>query len=322
MNSGLKFIDLFAGVGGFHLALKDYAQCVFASEWDIKARETYLLNHPLSESINFAGDITQVKIEDIPDFDILCGGFPCQPFSLAGTQKGFEHAQGTLFFDIVKILSAKKPKVLFLENVKNLISHDKGNTFRIILNDLKELGYFVKYQVLNSTEYGDLPQNRERIYIVGFLSEIECCNFSFPTKIELKTNLFENIIDLSDKKSDKYYQTNLDSPSIKKMIEGITQKKVIYQYRRFYMRENKNEVCPTLTANMGTGGHNVPLVLDDFGIRKLTPRECFLIQGFPQDFKFPEKIADNCLYKQAGNSIPVPVVKRIAENIFNAIQNK
>lgn len=317
-----KFIDLFAGVGGFHFAFKGNAKCVFASEWDNNARKTYLANwgDELKENdAVFAGDITSVNYSEIPDFDILCGGFPCQPFSIAGKQLGFSHAtQGTLFFNILELIKIKNPRVVFLENVKNLASHDKGNTFKTILGALEEAGYKVKYEILNGTTHGNTPQNRERIFIVGFLNQTDYDNFNFPEKIELNKHLFSCLE--QGKVSEKYYQNNLESPSVQKMVDGITKKGIIYQYRRYYMRENKGGVCPTLTANMGTGGHNVPLIMDDFGIRKLTPRECFNFQGFPSSFIIPENIAASSLYKQAGNSVTVPVIKRISDKILEALK--
>lgn len=314
---GLKFIDLFAGVGGFHLALKDKADCVFVSEWEDNARKTYLANYgeQINESnIPFVGDITKVDPKNIPNFDILCGGFPCQPFSIAGKQLGFEHAtQGTLFFDLIKIINFHKPKVVFLENVKNLQSHDNGNTFKIIKKSLEDEGYYVFHKILNSKTHGNVPQNRERIFIVAFKDKEQSDKFNFPDEIELTKNISDCLEVTVD---NKYYQTNKNSEPVRKIIEGVTNRDSIYQYRRYYVRENKNSVCPTLTANMGTGGHNVPLILDDNGVRKLTPRECFNFQGYPTSFVLP-KLSDSALYKQAGNSVTVPLVKRIAEQIIN-----
>lgn len=321
MKDKLTFIDLFAGVGGFHFAWKDKAQCVFASEWDKKARETYLNNFGEEierNNIPFAGDISLVKPADIPDHDILCAGFPCQPFSLAGNKQGFNHpTQGTLFFDIIKIIKEKQPRVVFLENVKNLRSHDKGNTYQVILESLSNEGYYVRDSILNGSTHGNIAQNRERIFIVAFKNEEDFNHFDFPEPIEL-TNTVQDCLEKGDI-PDKFYQTNMESPSVIKMHEGMTKKGVIYQYRRFYMRENMSGVCPTLTANMGTGGHNVPLIKDDKGIRKLTPRECFNFQGFPEDLVI-DGLSNSQLYKQAGNSVVLPVVSRIANKIVSALQ--
>ncbi|MDD3302473.1 MAG: DNA cytosine methyltransferase [Candidatus Gracilibacteria bacterium] len=311
-----KFIDLFAGVGGFHKALSELGgKCVFSSEIDINARKTYELNHrknnpSLFENGNFNTDITIQDEKNIPNHDILCAGFPCQSFSIAGYQKGFEDQRGTLFFDIIRILKEKKTPIIFLENVKNLASHAEGETLRLMLEMLKKEGYYVHYKVMNSMEYGNVPQNRERIYIVGFRDKEKYDKFSFPKKIDLKINfreILENEVD------DKYYYNG--KPLFDKIKNDINRFDRIYQWRRQYVRENKSGVCPTLTANMGTGGHNVPIILDKKGIRKITPKEAFLIQGYPKDFILPN-IADSQLYKQAGNSVSVPVIKRVAEKIL------
>ncbi|WP_227429242.1 DNA cytosine methyltransferase [Psychrobacter sp. I-STPA6b] len=313
------FIDLFAGVGGFHLALESLGgQCVFASEIEPNACHTYEQNHGIQPK----GDITQDDIkQQIPDnFDILCAGFPCQAFSIAGYQKGFADTRGTLFFDIEQIITKHRPKVVFLENVKNLVGHDKGNTFKVILSTLEaKLGYKVYYQVLNTMEYANIPQNRERIFIVAFdpKSVKNHQDFQFPEPITLKKTIHD-IINIDDKKEDKFYyaKTHKYYPEL---IKNMTSQDTLYQWRRVYVRENKNNVCPTLTANMGTGGHNVPLIKDNYGIRKLTPRECFLFQGYPKDFILPENMAMSKLYMQAGNSVTVPLIKRIAEGILALI---
>ena len=316
-----KFADLFAGAGGFHLALKPFADCVFASEWDEHAQQIYKLNHLIDNEFPVAGDITEVSEYFFPDHDILCGGFPCQPWSIAGTQAGFDHAQGNLFYDIKRILGEKLPAVVFLENVKNLVSHNGGETLEAIEESLLiELGYKLHYGILNAKHYGNLPQNRDRIYIVGFQEQEMYDRFTFPKEIPLKTRIFGDIINLSEKAPQKYYQTNMSSPAVLRMHEEITKKYVIYQSRRSKIQANKSGVSPCLTASMGTGGHNVPLILDDYGIRKLTPKECFLLQGFPPDFRFPEDMKDSHLYKQAGNSIPLGVVSRIAENIIKTFE--
>lgn len=315
-----KIIDLFAGVGGFHSAFHGKAECVFASEWDSKARETYLANWGTELTRTgaiFETDITKVNYSHIPDFDILCAGFPCQPFSIAGKQAGFTHpTQGTLFFNIINIIQIKSPKVVFLENVKNLKSHDKGRTFKVIKDALIAEGYHVHDIILNAATHGNLPQNRERIFIVAFKDITASNNFSWPTLLPL-TNTIQNCLEVSV--APKYYQTNMASPSIIKMHSAITKTGVIYQYRRYYVRENMGGVCPTLTANMGTGGHNVPLLKDASGIRKLTPRECFNFQGYPSSFILPSSLNDSALYKQAGNTVPVTVISRIADEILKVI---
>lgn len=310
----MTYIDLFAGVGGFRFSMDSVgAKCVFSSEWDKNAQKTYSANH---FDVPF-GDITLEETKKlIPDnFDVLCAGFPCQAFSIAGLRRGFEETRGTLFFDIADIVNRRKPKVVFLENVKNLVSHDKGNTFRVIVKTLEDLGYFVYYKVLNSMHYANVPQNRERIFIVAFNKEkvSNYQQFVFPKEEPLVKSIHD-VIDISDKKDDKYYYKE-DHKYYPLLKEAMQNRNTLYQWRRIYVRENKSNVCPTLTANMGTGGHNVPILLDDFGIRKLTPRECFAFQGFPKSFILPKDLPDSKLYMQAGNTVTLPLVKKIATQI-------
>ncbi|MDO4879855.1 MAG: DNA cytosine methyltransferase [Capnocytophaga sp.] len=317
MNKKIKFIDLFAGIGGFRLAMQNVgAECVFSSEWDKFAQQTYQENYGETPF----GDITlQETKKKIPKkFDILCAGFPCQAFSIAGYQKGFKDTRGTLFFEIEEIAHKHRPKVIFLENVKNLVSHDKGRTFKVITNVLEQkLGYKIFYEVLNTMEYANIPQNRERIFIVAFdPKQVPNYNdFQFPKKIKL-TKTIHNFLEKGKQEDYFYYQpTHKYTPELKKTI---TRKDTIYQWRRVYVRENKSNVCPTLTANMGTGGHNVPIIKDDFGIRKLTPRECFNFQGYPKDFILPN-IAKSKLYIQAGNSVTMPLIQRISKQILKIL---
>lgn len=308
-NSTLKAIDLFAGIGGIRLgfqeAFGETIEFVFASEIDKFAQQTYYAN--FGEMPN--GDITKIDEKDIPSHDIILAGFPCQAFSIAGLRKGFEDTRGTLFFDVARIAAYHKPKIIFLENVKGFVNHDKGNTFKVVKQTLEDLGYKVYAQVLNAKDFG-VPQNRERIYIVAFLEDVE---FEFPTPCDLKDSIRSKL----EKKVDAKYYYN-DKPLFDKIKDEIKDKNSIYQWRRKYVRENKSGVCPTLTANMGTGGHNVPIIKDDKGIRKLTPKECMSFQGFPSDFILPN-ISDGQLYKQSGNSVVVGVIKKIANNIFKEI---
>jgi len=260
----LKAIDLFAGIGGIRLgfekAFREKIEFVFASEIDKYARETYYENFGEIPD----GDITKIDETNIPSFDILLAGFPCQAFSVAGHRKGFEDTRGTLFFDVMRIVSHHKPKVIFLENVKGLVGHDNGKTFKVILETLTEFGYNVNHQILNSKDFG-IPQNRERIYMVCFLDDD--IDFKFPEQVKLNKKIQDC---LEEKVEEKYYYTN--KPMYEKIKDEVISRDTVYQWRRHYVRGNKSNVCPTLTANMGTGGHNVPLVLDNDGIRKLTPR--------------------------------------------------
>lgn len=310
-----KTIGFFSGVGGIELGFKqEDFNVIWANEFDDKAIETYKLNH--KEHLD-GRDIHTLEQEDIPNADVVLAGFPCQAFSVAGYRKGFEDERGNLFFEVIRLIKDQRPRVLFFENVKNLVSHDKGNTFNVILETLSVHGYLVKHKVLNSSEYGNIPQNRERIYIVAFIDRRDYENFEFPDPIKLTVKP-KDLIDYKNKKDEKYYYTEEKNKFYNILKNEMLNQESIYQWRRKYVRENKSGVCPTLTANMGTGGHNVPLILTKYGIRKLTPKECFLIQGYPNDFKLPT-IANSHLYKQAGNSVVIPVIRRIAKNIKNSL---
>ena len=312
-----SFIDLFAGIGGFRLALQKLGgKCVFSSEINPKAQETYLHNYGEKPY----GDITKEEVKNaIPqDFDVLCAGFPCQAFSIAGYQKGFEDARGTLFFDIAEIVQKHKPRVVFLENVKNLESHDKGKTFEVICNTLKSLGYTIYHKVLNACEFGDVPQNRERIMIVAFNNDkvTNYSDFKFPMPIPLVKTIHDCIEE--GKKEEKYYYRE-GQTYYTRLLKDVLKTDSIYQWRRVYCRENKSHLCPTLTANMGGGGHNVPIILTKEGIRKLTPKECLNFMGYPKEFEFPETISNSAKYMQAGNSVVIPVIQRVAEEIIKVI---
>lgn len=311
------FIDLFAGVGGFHLAMQGLAQCVMASEWDEQARFTYALNfgEELGErQIPFVTDIDGVDRDAVPDHTILCGGFPCQPFSKAGNQLGFAHEHGNLFFSIMHILKAKHPRVVFLENVKNLVSHEGGKTFAVIKDKLEAEGYHLKYQVLDGATHGNVAQHRERIFIVCFREPRDCEHFVFPDPIPC--DHVPLCIKHSHYRQDReFYAFDQDGRVGQAMQEAVKKQGAFYRWWRCRVREKQGGVCPTLMANLGT----VPVIRDDYGIRKLTPRECFDLQGFPEDFILPA-LANGHLYKQAGNSIVVPVVRRIAQNIVTALE--
>lgn len=310
---GFRTIDLFAGVGGIRLGFEKAGfKTVFANDFEANCKHTYDLNFSNSKLV--VEDIRKIGIDDLPEFDFLLGGFPCQAFSIAGYRKGFEDTdRGNLFFDIARIIKARNPEGFLLENVKNLKSHDGGKTFRIIEDTLKELGYHVKAKVLNTMEYGNVPQNRERIYIVGFRNKDYHDRFNFPEPVKLEIS----ISDLLQKDvHEKYYYNG--KPLYEK-LKGKIKEGGIYQWRRQYVRENKKGVCPTLTANMGMGGHNVPIIKDKKGIRKLTPYECARIQGFPENYALP-CIADSALYKQFGNSVSVPVIEAVARQMMKAME--
>ncbi|MDP2741085.1 MAG: DNA cytosine methyltransferase [bacterium] len=308
-------MDLFAGIGGIRLGFEKAGfETVFANDFDEQCKLTYDLNFPRIKLV--VEDIQKIDIDDLPEFDFLLGGFPCQAFSIAGYRQGFndKKGRGNLFFDIARIIEVRKPEGFLLENVKNLKSHDGGKTFKIIEETLKKLGYHMNIRVLNSMDYGDIPQNRERIYMVGFKNKNYADNFSFPEP----KKLLKKVTDLLEKNvPEKYYYNG--KPLYEKLKKSIKEEGKVYQWRRQYVRENKSGVCPTLTANMGMGGHNVPIIRDEKGIRKLTPLECARIQGFPENYKLP-KISDSALYKQFGNSVSVPVVEAVARQIMKATQ--
>lgn len=304
-----KVVSLFAGIGGIDLGFKQAGfEILLANEIDEKPCKTY--------NANFEHKILcdNVKNINIPNVAVLTAGFPCQAFSIAGNRKGFEDERGFIFFEVLRLIKQANPRVVMLENVKNLVSHDEGQTFKFIKSELEKLDYKIKYQVLNTAEYSNLPQNRERIYILCFKEETDYKKFSFPEKIskvmEIKEILEENVEEKFYYNKTKYYQI------LKQEMKNYN---TFYQWRRQYVRENKSNLCPTLTANMGTGGHNVPLIHDGKDIRKLTPRECFRLQGFPDNFILPKELPISALYKQAGNSVSVPVIKRIAENIMKVL---
>lgn len=315
-----KVASFFAGVGGIELGLEQAGEfrVVYANEFDKNAQLTYELNFP--DVLLDKRDIHEVNPSEIPDVDLITGGFPCQAFSIAGYRKGFEDERGDLFFELLRVIIHKKPKSILIENVKNMVTHDHGNTFKVICDALVTNGYSIKWKVLNTKNYGNVPQNRERIYIVGFRNGENLRRFEFPNRIELSTTL-NDIINFEEPVDDVYYYREGRQPFYDTLSEGVTDRNSVYQWRRQYVRENKSGVVPTLTANMGTGGHNVPIILSNTGIRKLTPREAFNVQGFPKIFKLPSHVAKSHLYKQAGNSVSVPVIKRIAINIAKALNN-
>lgn len=319
-----KMASLFAGIGGIDMGFKlAGVSPVWANELDKYASETFKANHKNTTLVT--DDICNVKGIDIPKIDILAGGFPCQPFSIAGYRKGFDDDRGNMFFQIMRLVKEmeennNKPRIIFLENVKNLKTHDGGNTFKVIKETLEHYGYHVTEKVLNTVKYGNIPQNRERIFIIGFLNKEDYKEFSWDNISEIPlTNTIDKVIDWDSVVNSKYYYDS-DKKCYDLLKDNIVKKNTIYQLRRIYVRENKSGVCPTLTANMGTGGNNVPLILTgDDRIRKLTPKECLLLQGFPTNFIIPNTLSDSRVYKQAGNSVSVTVIQRIAEELIRIL---
>ncbi len=325
-----KSIDLFAGIGGIRLgfdqAFKDKIETVFISEWDEKAQETYRAN--FDDNIEIAGDITKIDEADIPAHDILLAGFPCQAFSLAGQRKGFEDTRGTLFFDVARIVKYHQPKVVFAENVKNLVNHDRGRTFKVIKEILTDLGYTVFHKVLNSKDFG-VPQNRERIYIVSFRNDIAPINFDFPEKTD-DTKVIGDILE-EEETSSKYYLSTVYLDSLRKHKKRHEAKGNGFGYE---VRDHNSLAGAIVCGGMGRERN---LIIDDRltdftpathikgevnreFIRKMTPREWARLQGFPDDFKLV--VADVHLYKQFGNSVTVPVIQAIAKQIKNQLGRK
>ena len=311
--------SMFAGIGGICLGFKQAGyEIVWANEKDKSACNTY--RHNFGESWLCESDVRNVDPREIPDFDVLTAGFPCQPFSVAGEQKGFHDSRGNLFFEITRVIDVKRPKVVFLENVSNLVEHDNGQTFLVIYNSLAQFGYAVRYKVLDAHVYGNLPQPRSRIFIVAFSDYDMCDKFSFPDPIELNVGI-NDIIKRSEKKHHYYYYKQ-DSKVTQLYGNKIVDRN--YIYRISDRKDNglirvRNHYCPTLTANMGYYPDRVPIVCDDYGIRKLTHRECLDFQGFNVEYEFPKNITVDDAYRQIGNSVCVPVVKRIAEKIVSVL---
>ena len=306
-SNKLKFIDLFAGIGGIRLGFEHIgAKCVFSCEIDKFAQQTYLANFNDKPH----EDIIKIDIKNIPSFDILCAGFPCQPFSNAGLKLGFEDTRGTLFFHIANILKYHKPKIVFLENVKGLKNHNKGKTYQIIHNTLREIGYNVYSKILNAKDFG-IPQNRERIYIIGFLDNID---FSFPkinsTPPKLKDILEENI-------SDKYTISDKLWSGHQRRKKEHLEKGNGFGYSIF--NENSSYTS-TISARYYKDGSEILIYQTNKNPRKLSPREAARLQGFPDSFKIV--VSDNQAYKQFGNSVCVPVVKALSQQIYLYLEKK
>lgn len=314
----LRVASMFAGIGGICLGFKQ-AGCdiVWANEIDSAACKTY--RHNFGSDYLVEGDIKKIKATDLPDFDILTAGFPCQPFSIAGKQKGFNDKRGNLFFEITRIIDVKRPQVVFLENVANLMEHDNGKTFLVIYNSLAQFGYTVFYKVMVANEYGNLPQIRKRIFIIAFRDEQIARIYHHPEPKPL-TRLSSELIHRDVKQEDYYYYNGTSLYDY--LASNMQDRNAIYRITDHEVRLTKNQMCPTLTANMGTYPDRVPVVWDDFGIRKLTLRECLDFQGFPKEYSFPKDITMDDAYKQIGNTVCVSVVNRIAGEIATCMIDK
>lgn len=316
--AGMTFIDLFAGLGGFRIALESLgAKCVYSNEWDEPVQKVYQDNFgDLPE-----GDITKVDEKLIPDHDILCAGFPCQAFSISGKQRGFEDSRGTLFFDVARIVKEKEPKIVFMENVKNFATHDEGRTLAVVKATMEELGYTFYAKVLNAVDYG-VPQKRERIYMVCFRNDLNISDFEYPEPFELTKHVEDFLLsdeslvkDLYVERPDMYYTNKEDNEYSNKSIRLGTVNKG-GQGERIYSVKG---IAITLSAYGGgifakTGGYYI-----NGGARKLHPRECARIMGFPDTYKIAQSA--NQAYKQFGNSVVIDVLQLIAEKIGKAINN-
>lgn len=320
MNN-FTFIDLFSGIGGFRIALEENGgECVFSSEIDKYAQETYYNN--FREYPN--GDITKIDAVNIPDHDVLCAGFPCQPFSLAGKRKGFKDTRGTLFFEIERIVEEKRPKILFLENVAGIVSHEKGKTIKVIEDSLEGLGYFLEWRLINAKEYG-IPQNRNRWYCIALNNcfyDKKDIDFDmiFPKKKELSFKL-DDIIE--KEVSDDFNITKIALKNIENNIDDFINSNR-YKEEHYIIANNirpskvsfsSTGISPCLTAKMGTGGNNVPVIYE-LG-RKYTVGECLKLMGFPDEYKMQENYSQS--YKQVGNSVVVPIVSSIASNFISML---
>lgn len=315
--------SFFAGVGGIDLGFEQTGRfhTTYANEVDPYPAATFDLNFDVACDVR---DVREVTAGDIGEVDVVVGGFPCQAFSIEGKREGFTDTKdrGNLFFELARITDEVRPKAVMFENVKNLVSHDHGDTLRVIEQTIVDLGYTHSWRVLGAHEYGNVPQNRERIYIVAFADADAHAAFEFPEPVA-RTVSIDDIVDRATRQDDKlYYRPGGRGDRLYQQLHEAVQESgrdAVYQRRRGHIRTNRSGLVPTLTASMGTGGHNVPIIVDDFGYRKLTVRECFGMQGFPDDFALPSDMSDKRLYKQAGNSVCVPVVRRIAANIAAAL---
>lgn len=315
MQQKYRFIDLFAGIGGFRIALEEFGgKCVYTSEWDKPAQQTYFANFGEIPD----GDITKVDEKNIPEHDVLCAGFPCQAFSISGKQKGFEDTRGTLFFDVARIAKYHQPKILFLENVKNFVSHDNGKTLETILKTLDEIGYNTFYKVLNASEHGAIT-SRHRVYLIGFRKDLGIDDFSFPTP----TYSGLSVKDILETNIDKSFEVNRPDIHFTKQenqLLNISNYKPIQigyinkggQGERIYSTLGH---AITLSAHGGGAASKTGAYLIDGKIRKLTPRECARIMGFPESFEIP--VTKHQAYKQFGNSVAILVLKAIFKKIYS-----
>lgn len=309
---------MFAGIGGICLGFKQAGfEIVWANEIDKAACKTY--RHNFGSSYLIEADIKKVDTNSIPDFDVLTAGFPCQPFSIVGKQRGFNDDRGTLFFEIQRIIKSKRPKIVLLENVANLIEHNNGKSFEQVFLALAQGGYIVRYATLNPKLHANLPQQRNRVFLVAFLDNSQSISFKFPEELEL-TRFVYDMIDIHVKHDEIYYYKPTN-PLYNELNLRVKKKGYIYKIEDHGIRPYAYKIAPTLTANMGTFPDRVHIIKDDYGIRKLTPYECLSLQGFPSNYNFPKGTKLNQAYKQIGNSVCVPICEKLAKEIKRVMEN-
>lgn len=310
----LKVGSLFSGIGGIDLAFQQAGfEIAFANEIDKYACITYRHNFP--DCNLFECNIQNLDVSQLPGIDVLTAGFPCQPFSVCGAQKGFKDNRGNLFFEIMRVADALKPKVIFLENVANLVEHNNGKTFNVIHNELASRSYIIRYTIADACDYG-IPQHRTRTYIVAFQDETQSKTFSFPKPVKTEKHIF----DLIDKtvKTDDFYYLDKNSKYYAKLNDFIKDENQIYRFSDYGIQSSKDGISFTLKANMGTWYNRVPYIKDHFAIRTITPMECLKLQGFPDTFYFSQNIPIKEMYKQSGNTVVVPLVNKISQQIIKS----
>lgn len=310
----MKIGSLFSGIGGIDLGFQQPGfKVAWANEYDKNACKTYRHNFP--DTHLFECDIQNLSADNLENVDIITAGFPCQPFSVCGKQQGFKDNRGKLFFEIMRIADALQPPVIFLENIANLTEHDNGKTFNVIHNELASRNYITRYIIADACNYG-IPQHRTRTYIVAFKSQTACDAFRFPDVCKSEKHIFD-VIDKTVKADESYYLAP-ESSQYKRLSKAMTDLEQIYRFSDYGIQASKDGISFTLKANMGTWYNRVPYIRDNYGIRKITPLECLALQGYPKEFSFPD-ISLTEKYKQCGNTVCVPVIKNIAENLFELI---
>ena len=314
MRPKLTVASMFAGIGGIDLAFEQAGfKTIWANEIDKHACITYRLN--FGNDYLVEGDIQNISEESIPYADVLTAGFPCQAFSSVGLQKGFDDPRGNLFFEVSRVIASMHPRVVFFENVANLVKHDNGRTFSMILTIMNKLGYAVTYKIMNASDYG-IPQQRNRIYIVSFRDNGLAESFAFPEPRPLECTAFDYFD--KERQPDSYYMDH--HKNWEEMVAFMTDRRYIYRFTDWGMSRGREGICPTLLAAMGSPYERIPFFYDAFSIRKITQREAARLQGFPDDFEFPMKRTPKQVYKQIGNAVCIPIVREIAKRIKQVLK--